>query len=489
MVIQNLVLLSTIALYFRLGSGAGPPVPPPQWLTQRQQPSADARAFLAPIIVPIDEEHDHSRKLSGQEPTKATEPGNELVSMLGNKLEIPNNLRPMAKPVMLGNERPESDTMLGNKRADRQSDTMLGNKRVDREPLEYTTVPRSFQRRFKYLHHFMWGFASLGLVTLMFSGPNHGGTTVRGPPWDPSGTVTFRNWMREIGAWLNVTSSRLSPTQQAAAIQLGLLGTAREFAMTLPPSAISFGAAINGTHTDPVTYLLYTLGNRFEALEDERTLTSGNAILDFTRRPGERIDLLLSRFDMARHEARSVGAEMTNYHNLTTILIRAVGVSGPQLLDLLRPTNGRMPTTQLEYDNLVNQLRNMGHILERSPGNVMHALFPHGGAGAAAYPVTTEDQPDTNTVLMTTTPGDAWNQNSAFGGWHQGNVLSGVHGNMQPASIFPTQYNEEDHYDSGTDSDTSSSCGGQDDYDDLQGMTEQEQGQELFWLQKFHEAR
>ncbi len=173
-----------------------------------------------------------------------------------------------------------------------------------------------------------------------------------------------------------MTSTRLTPTAQAAALQLGLRGTARAFALTIPPAAITFGAAINGVPTDPVTYLLYVLGNRFEALEDERTMTSGNQVLDFRARPGERIDALLTRFDMARHEAASVGAEMTNYHNLTTILLRACGVSGEQLVNLLQPSGERMPQNQLQYDALVNRLRSMGHILECAPGNIMVGLRP-----------------------------------------------------------------------------------------------------------------
>ena len=78
--------------------------------------------------------------------------------------------------------------------------------------------------------------------------------------------------------------------------------------MSLPPAAIAFGVAINGVMTDPVTYLIYSLSNRFEALEDERTMRSGTVLLDFQPRPGERIDALLIRFDMARQEAASVGA-------------------------------------------------------------------------------------------------------------------------------------------------------------------------------------
>eukprot|EP00974_Lingulodinium_polyedra_P034906 3353471-Lingulodinium_polyedra.AAC.1 len=96
------------------------------------------------------------------------------------------------------------------------------------------------------------------------------------------------------------------PNQQAAALQLGLSRVAREFALTIPPAAITNGAVINGVNTDPVTYLLYVLASRFEALEDERAFQLGSPLLEFVARPGERIDSVLTRFDMARHEAGSV---------------------------------------------------------------------------------------------------------------------------------------------------------------------------------------
>ena len=56
----------------------------------------------------------------------------------------------------------------------------------------------------------------------------------------------------------DVTGTRLHTTAQAAAIQRGLRGLAREYAMSLPPAAITFGGAINGVMTDPVTYLIYS---------------------------------------------------------------------------------------------------------------------------------------------------------------------------------------------------------------------------------------
>ena len=108
----------------------------------------------------------------------------------------------------------------------------------------------------------------------------------------------YREWTREVQVWLNATNTRLNATAQAAALQLALRGTARTFAMSIPAAAITHGAAINGVATDPVTYLLYVLGNRFEQLEDERTMILGNLVLDFRGRSNERIDALLARFDI-----------------------------------------------------------------------------------------------------------------------------------------------------------------------------------------------
>ena len=124
---------------------------------------------------------------------------------------------------------------------------------------------------------------------------NAAGNTTEGPSWDPSGSIPFRTWVQEVHAWLNVTSSRLSPTAQAACIQRGLRGNARELAMATPPAAIALGAAINGVNTDPVTYLLHQLASRYSELEEERTMTMGRAVLDLRRRPQEHIDDLLAR--------------------------------------------------------------------------------------------------------------------------------------------------------------------------------------------------
>ena len=312
-----------------------------------------------------------------------------------------------------------------------------------------------------------------------------------GPHWDPAGSVPFRTWIREVQAWLNVTSARMQPSQQAAAIQLGLRGVAREFALSIPPAAISFGAVIEGVATDPVTYLLYTLGDRFEALEDERTMTSGTLLLDFSSRPGEGIDSVITRFDMARYEAQSVGADIRNFHTLSTILLRAVGVTSTQMIMLLHPLGGRMPVDQRQCDQLMSQLRSMGHIMERTPGNIGEVLRTGSSRayvtettlhadGYAAVP--SDAAPTTNNR----SPDGAGNES----GWYSGNGVGWNAGNTWNTNTYTSYGQDADGYDSGTDSDTASSCGDRDyDYSDIAHLSEEVQQQELFWAMEHAKGR
>ena len=63
----------------------------------------------------------------------------------------------------------------------------------------------------------------------------------------------------------------MSPSQQAAALQRGLGGLAREIAMRVPATTIAYGVDVNGTHTDAVTYIMFLLSLKFENLAGETT--------------------------------------------------------------------------------------------------------------------------------------------------------------------------------------------------------------------------
>ena len=88
-------------------------------------------------------------------------------------------------------------------------------------------------------------------------------------------------------------------------------------------------------------------------------------IVDLRDEIGERIDALLTRFDMAREEARSVGAEMTNYHTLTTILLRACRINGEQLVQLCTSPDHLNKTVVI----LAGYKHKMDHMMETTnPG-------------------------------------------------------------------------------------------------------------------------
>ena len=117
--------------------------------------------------------------------------------------------------------------------------------------------------------------------------------------------------MRELQPWLSVTHDRLGPAAQAAAIRLGPRNVARTFALTIPLAAITNGADISGVHADPD--LLFCLGNRFEALEDEWLMAPANAVLNPQALPNEPIDHLLPRWMLAQEGARDAGADVSNF--------------------------------------------------------------------------------------------------------------------------------------------------------------------------------
>eukprot|EP00959_Pyramimonas_sp_CCMP1952_P296116 6193762-Pyramimonas_sp.AAC.1 len=73
---------------------------------------------------------------------------------------------------------------------------------------------------------------------------------------------------------------------------------------------------------------------------------------------------------MARLEAQSVGFDLPNFQLLTTILFRALGVGNQRAAQLPQPLNHQMPRTQQQHDELCERMRSIGHLSERSPGNI-----------------------------------------------------------------------------------------------------------------------
>ncbi len=264
------------------------------------------------------------------------------------------------------------------------------------------------------------------------------------PSWGPDQrSYPFRTWTRDVLIW-SVAVSDWDPSRKAASLAMRLTGPAQDYVRAMPPATLINGGMINGVQTDPLTYLIHSLCERFGQLGEEQQLSAMTELMTFTRHQNERIDALLARFDQVRQRARDTGGLMLNIEGMAWVLLRAVGVNDSQLLTLLQPTQGRFPRTVPELDALQVLLRRMGHVLEHSPGNLAAALG-RGGPPRGHF-FMGEQQPET--------------QHPAQDGWGSYDDWTGQSGRYQQLPSEPAYLGSgADDVDSGTDSDTASSLG------------------------------
>eukprot|EP00959_Pyramimonas_sp_CCMP1952_P189180 3957155-Pyramimonas_sp.AAC.1 len=146
-----------------------------------------------------------------------------------------------------------SYTSLGYYTPDVHPPTPLGNffDNTMRGNMRYDIVPPPPPRRLTTTHHkpqpttFDYDLRGHWIVGHMRGGDD---TRTASPHWDPAGQVPFREFVREVHAWINVATGTMMPSQQAAALQRGLGGLARTIAMRVPSAVIIFGVNIGGRH-------------------------------------------------------------------------------------------------------------------------------------------------------------------------------------------------------------------------------------------------
>ena len=202
-----------------------------------------------------------------------------------------------------------------------------------------------------------------------------GQNNMRLPPrWDPNmeTTLPFRTWVQDLMLWTICTD--LEPHQQCAAIISQLGGAARELARLLTPQEVYHGGVVNGQMLDPVSLLLHGLSTRFAPLDEETRLRAAQDLLAFTRRAGESVDAVVSRFEITRQRARDEGGGAVSVETASLLLLRACGVSSEQFQALTQPFGLRLPSTEPEFSQMCHHLRRMGHIVERHPNNIASGL-------------------------------------------------------------------------------------------------------------------
>ena len=120
--------------------------------------------------------------------------------------------------------------------------------------------------------------------------------------------------------------------QQATSIQLALRGAAQTWAINLPQEIMTRGGIINGRQTDPISYIVHCLSQRWGQPDDERAAMASHRLLNFQANHGEGLDSILTRFDVVREEAENAGMGLGNFRYLTMILLNALSLP-PDLLE------------------------------------------------------------------------------------------------------------------------------------------------------------
>ena len=117
--------------------------------------------------------------------------------------------------------------------------------------------------------------------------------------------------------------------------------------------------------------LLNEIGQRFAPLEAEMTQRAMHEMMTFSRKHGENIDALLTRFDMVRNRAIQRGGLAMTHQGLGWVLMRACGISTEQWDRILDVNQGQMPRNEEELQRIGDRLRRMGHLYENG-GHMKH---------------------------------------------------------------------------------------------------------------------
>ncbi|MCP4853128.1 MAG: hypothetical protein GY903_01375, partial [Fuerstiella sp.] len=242
---------------------------------------------------------------------------------------------------------------------------------------------------------------------------------------------------------------------------------------------IMTGGVVNGVAVDSVTLLLATLQDRYGPLGEESRMTAMTEFITFRRQPNERINELLTRFEVSRERAAFEGNYIMTWEGYAITLLRIVGVNDQQLMQLLSPLQGQIPTDEPQFNQMILMMRRMGHIIENQPGNIATALR-QGAPGA------------TPTFFAGQTDGQADADTSQ--GWSGGPGVAAAANEQQTYHQADSDRTVEEYPSANeTDTETESDSGQERDEDlwwpDVEGLPEEQWGEALFWAYERTKAK
>jgi hypothetical protein len=203
----------------------------------------------------------------------------------------------------------------------------------------------------------------------------YGHCTTKNPPkWSNEwGTeYPYETWEKDVLRWCR-GGTELQEHQLGSAIALGLGGDARNYARELDDDLLVKGRPGGADPLTGITVmipgylcLLESLRNKFAMLPQEQMIQSITHFLQFTRQQGESTDQAISRYEILRYRAETLGKIQLNEVALSWLLLTALRVPVSSWSILLYPFTGNLPTTPAEFTNFTQYLRRNGHLYDRN---------------------------------------------------------------------------------------------------------------------------
>eukprot|EP00971_Amphidinium_carterae_P352996 6492791-Amphidinium_carterae.2 len=201
------------------------------------------------------------------------------------------------------------------------------------------------------------------------SEPMMPGATLKIPPaWDPAweARYSFRQWHRDIMLWAAATDVPLNA--QAAAICMRLGGAAKELTKEVDMNVIQNGTVVDigdgagPRHLNGVAVIMRGLSRRFAPVDGEQSVRALANVMSFEVRPNESIDEVLSRFEVLMSRASDEANFDVQPQAKAWMLLSGLQLPPEEWMHLLHPLNGKLPTTEAEFGQLLQFVRRRGRV-------------------------------------------------------------------------------------------------------------------------------
>ena len=198
------------------------------------------------------------------------------------------------------------------------------------------------------------------------------------PAWSSENDAhySFRVWLQDLTLWASATD--VPEVRQASTVGLRLTGVAKTVVREMQADTLTNGvwqADANGVQVQVRTglqQLVRELSRRFAPLEQEAQLQAVSDFMLFKRSGSEPVDDVVTRFEIARYRASTVGGMQMNEVVLSWLILTHLHVPLDKWPVLLFATQGQLPSDQAQYDSFILYIRRNGHLYDR--GQPAHTI-------------------------------------------------------------------------------------------------------------------